>query len=496
MEKDLSALREALEKAGQGHVLRFVDDGKCSEAETRALLDQLAAMDVGEAVAIYESTVAGGGAAAAEEEPCEPLPADRVAHLEDCDAADVEAWRSEGLSAIARGAVAACVLAGGQGTRLGFDGPKGFYDVGLPSGKSLFQLMAERVARLRVMAADAHHDGDVSRVSLPFLVMTSPLNDGATRAFFARHAHFGLPADDVFFFAQGTLPCMTEDGAFILESKCRVATAPDGNGGIYPALRDSGALGELSRRGVQALHVFSVDNALVKPADPVFVGFCRSRGADCGNVVCWKRDAGEKVGVVALRGGRPCVVEYSEISDEDRLRTDGEGKLAFGAGNICNHYFTLDFIQREVLGNQRNLYHIARKKIPAAGEDGAARRPEANNGIKLETFIFDCFPQSRAMAILGVPRAEYFAPVKNKPGSPSDTPEAARRALSDMFRAWAARAGARVSGAEDAVCEIDPALSYAGENLGAALREAGGEVAAPFWLRAPADGGGWYCALQ
>uniref|UniRef100_A0A7S2YGQ1 UDP-N-acetylglucosamine diphosphorylase n=1 Tax=Entomoneis paludosa TaxID=265537 RepID=A0A7S2YGQ1_9STRA len=293
--------------------------------------------------------------------------------------------------------------------------------------------------------------------------MTSPINHKATAAYFEEKDYFGLGKANVFFFEQGMLPCVTEEGKIIMETAGKVSMAPDGNGGIYPSLLSSGALDDMEKsRGTKYLHVFSIDNALVKPADPGFLGFCLEQGADCGNKSTWKSHAHEKVGVVALRAGEPCVVEYSEITQEMAERTDDQGRLVFGAGNICNHFYTLDFLRNTVLPNMGNLYHIAKKKIPYF--DGQTTvKPDSNNGIKLETFIFDVFPLSKNFCVWEVERSQEFAPVKNGPGSPSDSPDTARSMISNMCQTWLTAAGATI--AKEGVCEISPLVSYGGEGL-------------------------------
>jgi len=372
------------------------------------------------------------------------------------------------LEAIGRGEVAACVLAGGQGTRLGFDGPKGCYNIGLPSDKPIFQLMVERVRRLVFLAQSK----GFTRARLPLLVMTSPINDAQTRAFFAENEFFGLASEDVWFFQQGTLPCLTIEGQIILEKPGLVATAPDGNGGFFPALQKSGTLDKLGAQGCKYLHVFSVDNVLCRPADPCFVGFCLDSGADIGNKSVWKVDPSEKVGVVALKDGKPAVVEYSELSEENKNLRDENGQLLFGAGNICNHFFSLDFLIETVVPNCAGLFHLAHKKIPFAGKDGQTVKPTTNNGIKLEAFIFDVFPMSKNMAVLEAAREEEFAPVKNAPGESVDSPDSARAMYSSLCKRWAKAAGASVDGDADAILEISPLMSYRGEGLEASMKEA------------------------
>jgi len=378
----------------------------------------------------------------------------------------------EGIKAISRCEVAALVLAGGQGTRLGFAGPKGMYNIGLPSGHTLFQLLAERLKKLKEIA---------SCQSLPFYIMTSPINHAETATFFKENNYFGLPEDDVLFFQQGMLPCMTEDGKIILESAGKVAMAPDGNGGIYPSLKNSGMIDDMTSRGTKYIHVFSIDNALTKIADPVFIGHCVLKEADCGNKAVWKKGPHEKVGVLAEKAGKPCIVEYSEITTEMAELTDASGRLAFGAGNICNHFYTLDFLQEKVIPNLGNLYHIARKKIPYYDETSQSTvKPESNNGIKLESFIFDIFPLAERMAVLDAVRDQEFAPVKNAPGSPSDSPDTARMYLSKQAQKWVVEAGGKLTGDLDALCEILPMTSYGGEGLEELVH--GKEIQCPFSL--------------
>ncbi|KAL3778612.1 hypothetical protein ACHAWO_013443 [Cyclotella atomus] len=376
-----------------------------------------------------------------------------------------------GLDAIGKGQVAALLLAGGQGTRLGYDGPKGMYDIGLPSHKTLFQYMVERIQKLGLLSSKK----DIK--CIPFYIMTSPLNHEATKSYFEQHGNFGL---DVTFFPQGTLPAMTSPGGkMILETSTSLSLAPDGNGGIYPAMVKHGVLADMEKRGIKYIHAFGVDNALVKPADPTFVGYCIQQGADCGNKVLWKCNPGEKVGVVASKGGKPCIVEYSDISKEMSERRGDGGRLIFGAGNICNHFYTLDFLTQVVVPNLGNMYHIARKKIPYYDESTKSTvKPAENNGIKLESFIFDIFPLSKSMAVLDVSREEEFAPVKNPPGTDSDSPDTARMLFSNVAKKWLKEAGATLTGEIDSdLCEVAPMKSFNGEGL---EEYSGKEVQCPF----------------
>lgn len=247
----------------------------------------------------------------------------------------------------------------------------------------------------------------------------------------------------------------------------------------------------MTERGVRYLHVFSIDNALTKIADPSFIGYCIAKDADCGNKSVWKANPHEKVGVIAEKGGKPCVVEYSEITTEMAERTDEDGRLLFGAANICSHFYTLDFLRDVVVPNLDNLYHVARKKIPYYDDASEQTiKPDSNNGIKLESFIFDIFPLSERMAVYSGRREDEFAPVKNAPGSPADSPDTARAYLSQQALSWVVKAGGILkqsqasSGSkveeDDGICEVSPLTSYGGEGLEELV--SGKDIECPFSL--------------
>lgn len=314
-----------------------------SMGEANCALVQLNGLDLDLLESIFQASTRAHGADGSKREAAAIEPVNDADQLEACSAEQRARWLALGLEAVARGQVCTLVLGGGQGTRLGFAGAKGMYDIDLPSGKSLFQLFAERVVRVQILAKERFpSESSEYPCEIPFYVMTSAMNHDATIAFFREHAFFGLSEQQVFFFPQGTLPCFTTDGKLMLESSSRLATASDGNGGIYKALERSGALTRLKDGGVKFLHVFSVDNALCKAADPVFLGYCIDKRADCGNKVVWKTRPDESVGVVARKDGKFCIVEYSELDRAASERVDpATGRLAFGAANICNHFYTM-----------------------------------------------------------------------------------------------------------------------------------------------------------
>jgi UDP-N-acetylglucosamine/UDP-N-acetylgalactosamine diphosphorylase len=471
----LASVTSRCEKAGQAHILAHLPTLSSIDERLALLqavddvpLEMLAtylqgALEEEEKLKNFDPANASGN------DVIEPFAGDTISTTttNPSQQAILDESRRLGMSAIAAGQVAAVLLAGGQGTRLGYDGPKGMYDIGLPSHSTLFQYMAERIIKLGQLCEVAG-----GPKTIPFYIMTSPLNHDATVAYFntlksKEEEKFGANNIDVQFFPQGTLPALTPNGKIILETPTSLAVAPDGNGGIYPALVKHGILDNMKGRGIKYIHVFGVDNALVKPADPTFVGYCIHKNADCGNKVLWKTSSQEKVGVVASRGGKPCIVEYSDISPTMSERRGTDGRLVFGAGNICNHFYTLDFVTNVIVPNLGSMYHVARKKIPYYDvSTGNTVNPSSNNGIKLESFIFDVFPLSTNMAILDVQREAEFAPVKNPPGTDSDSPDTARVLFSNVAKRWLTNAGAILTGDVDSdLCEVGPLTSYDGEGL-------------------------------
>lgn len=390
--------------------------------------------------------------------------------------------------------MAVLLLAGGQGTRLGVPYPKGMYQVGLPSQKTLYQLQAERIRRVQQLAGERFG----TRCIVPWYIMTSEFTLEPTAQFFLKHDFFHLDPANVVMFEQRMLPAVTFDGRAILERKDKVAMAPDGNGGLYCALEDNQILEDMEQRGVEFVHVYCVDNILVRLPDPLFIGFCVCQGADCGTKVVEKAYPEEPVGVVCQVDGVPQVVEYNEMDPETvRLRAPS-GALLFSAGNICNHFFTRAFLRRVTSEYEPLLQpHVAVKKVPYVDEEGNSVTPKAPNGIKMEKFVFDVFPFAKNFVAFEVPREEEFSPLKNGDLAARDSPTTARQALLWQHYRWAVQAGARFlnvhgdllpdqspslpdQGEPPAVCEISPLVSCFGEELEEYLR--GREFQAPLLL--------------
>ncbi|KAJ1634521.1 nucleotide-diphospho-sugar transferase [Pavlovales sp. CCMP2436] len=417
-------VRAVLEAERQLHILPLVAD-----AGSPAFAQLVGANLPGLRARLAKSLRAGEA-----ERAVEPFPG--VCELGSLPAEERAALFDDGCRLIARGALAVLLLAGGQGTRLGSSAPKGCYDIGMPSGKSLFQYHAERLLRVRQLAAAAA-GVDVSTVRLPLAVMTSDATHEATSRFFAEHAHFGLPPADVHFFEQGMLPCLSLEGEILVEGAGRVAMAPDGNGGVYSSLLKSGLLDKLETQGVTSFFQLCVDNALCRLADPMFVGYCVREGAECASKTVPKAHAHERVGVLGLQHGRACVFEYSEIDAVTAEAVDSKtGNLLFGTAHICVNWFALAFVRRIATDPSCALpLHVARKTASIYLQYLLNHDLQPGACIKLEMFIFDAFFFAKKMVALQVPREDEFAPVKNAPGSVTDSPDTARALLS----AWAER---------------------------------------------------------
>lgn len=390
-----------------------------------------------------------------------PLPRSCTTRLSAVSAKTKTKWSLIGLEAIAKGKCAVVTLAGGQGTRLGTTSPKGCFSIGLPSGKSLFQMMAERILRVQALSEGRN-------CCIPWLVMLSEATQRETVEFFQRHSFFGLEEGQIKFFVQGNLPCLSgEEGSFLMASANEIATSPNGNGGIYLALKDSGLLSELKAAGVAYFQVLAVDNILARVADPVFFGYCIQNGLQLGCKSVEKRSAGESVGVFCLKSNKFSVAEYSEIGSELACQLDSEsGSLAFSQSNIVNHVFEVGFLEK-ICENalQALVAHKAHKKISFFDlKQGCVIKPESPNGFKQEYFIFDPFYLADKFGVLQVEREEEFSPLKNcSQSSKEDNALTAKSALFALHKKWLIQAG--VSEVQGEECEICPLVSYAGEGL-------------------------------
>ena len=467
-EDDLKQLRERYEKAKQEHVFTFYDE---LDTESKAgLFEQLQSIDPDRINILADKAIHPPKVTEDKKEPSiEPLPKDSTASILDLAPEEVEKWYKTGLGLVAQNKVAVVLLAGGQGTRLGSSAPKGCFDIGLPSHKSLFQMQAERIWKVQDLARK--YSGPDQIAAVPWYVMTSGPTRGPTQKFFEEHDYFGLPKENVMLFEQGVLPCISNEGKILMETKSKVAVAPDGNGGIYQALITSDVRTDMRKRGIEHVHAYCVDNCLAKVADPAFIGFAASKHVDIATKVVRKRKANEPVGLIIQKDGKPDVIEYSEIDKSLAEAKEGHNEdiLKFRAANIVQHYYSFEFLDTIQEWAHKLPHHVAKKKIPYMDtEKGETVKPDKPNGIKLEQFIFDCFPfvPMDKFACLEVHRKEEFSPLKNAAGSGEDDPDTSRKDIMQQGARWLKNIGAMVvSETEDTGVEISPLVSYGGEGL-------------------------------
>ncbi len=416
-------LTRRLKSAGQEHVLRWWD--RLSEAERGELLSQLRALDLKQLARHY----------AERDHAYTPPSWDKIKPVPvvPADSPDNPRYRKIGEESLRRGEVAALVVAGGQGTRLGFDQPKGMFPIGPVTNKSLFQVHAEKVLATRRRYGAA----------VPFLVMTSQATDAPTWEFFAQNGYFGLPKEEVHFFRQGTMPALDlATGKLLMEAPGRLFLSPDGHGGTLTALASSGLLARLRDKEIRHIFYFQVDNPLVKVADPTFLGCHIDKRSEASSRVIPKLGPTDKLGNFVQIDGRCSMIEYSDLPLEMAKQTDETGRLRLWAGSPAIHYFDVEFLTQATAGEGRLPFHVARKKAAYFDESGKTVHPEKENALKFEKFIFDVLPLAAHWAVVETSRREEFAPLKNATGA--DSPEAVKQAISDLTADWLEAAGATV----------------------------------------------------
>ena len=359
---------------------------------------------------------------------------------------------ARGEQELRAGRVAALLVAGGQGSRLGYDGPKGCFPIGPLTDAPLFYFHARKIlARSRRYGKP-----------IPFYVMTSEANNAATVACFEAHRYFGLDKKDVFFFTQGMWPGMTKEGKIILDAKGHIFMSPDGHGGLVAALKRSGALADMEKRGISSVFYFQVDNPLVEIADPAFIGFHVLEKSEYSLKLCAKRDPYEKVGMpmaFTVKGKtQHRLVEYSEMTPAQCERKTAAGDLYFKYGSPAIHVFDRAFLKREA--EKAMPIHLAFKKIPTL-VNGKVVKPTEPNGYKFEKFIFDILPNARRAAFLAFETTDEFSPVKNAEGA--DSPATCQRDMQAKWRGFFKAAGGVIPPAMP--IEIDPAYALDAQDL-------------------------------
>ena len=393
-------IKTKLEGLGQEQLLKFYDelDGQAQDR----LLDEIDKIDFDLINTEPDKTT---------DEEIVPLGAMTLAEIE----AQKEELEAIGLEAIRSGKVALLLLAGGQGTRLGADGPKGAYNVGLTRDLYIFQCQINNLMEV------------VKKAGCPIrlAIMTSVKNDAQTRAFFEEHDYFGYDRNYIDFFIQEMMPATDFNGKVYLEAKDHVALSPNGNGGWYKTLLSNGLAQKYKTAGVEWLNVYSVDNVLQRMGDPVFIGATIKSGCEVGSKVIAKAAPDEKVGVMCLRNGHPSIVEYYELTDDMMNLKDENGVLLYNWGVILNYLFKIEGLDR--IGEKNMPLHVVEKKIPYLDEDGAEVKPESPNGYKFETLALDLIYLMKDCLAFEIEREKEFAPVKNLHGV--DSVDTARELL-------------------------------------------------------------------
>jgi len=453
--RNIDRIRADLSASGQEHLLGFWDE--LCPAERAGLLEQIDELDLDKIAGWVETLVKRAPDAPVRHDGFKPARSYGVRPGTDAERTKYAEALQIGKELIAAGKVAGFVVAGGQGTRLGFEGPKGNYPASPIRNKTLFQIFAETI-------------GAVSRrygAVCPWYIMTSPMNHSETVSIFESNDFYGLNRRDVFIFQQGTLPNFGFDGRILMADKASIARSPDGHGGCIRALARSGALKNMRDRGVEYLSYWQVDNPLVKLFDPLFIGLHAIDGAQMSSKAVVKNDPKEKVGNFCLIDQKVNVIEYSDLPDELAEKRGPDGSLTFRLGSIAIHIISTDFIAKLNTKGFTLPLHRAVKKIPHIDSQGHSVDPDKPNGVKLETFIFDALPMAQRSIILEIDRAEQFAPIKNATGV--DSAESTRQMMVERAARWLELAGVAVprkaDGAPACLLEIAPSFALEPEDL-------------------------------
>lgn len=392
-----------LEALGQSHLLQWYDT--LNETEQAALLEQIDALDPAllEEFSAHQKEAPRGKLA--------PLGALTLSEI----AENRARFEAAGLEAIRQGKVGAVLLAGGMGTRLGFEKPKGMFNIGETNPLYIFECLINNLLDVTKEAG----------TFVPLFIMTSEKNDADTRAFFAEKNYFGYDPAYIRFFVQAMAPAVDADGKILLEEKGRIATSPNGNGGWFVSMVKAGLLEPLQREGIEWLNIFGVDNVLQRIADPCFIGATILSGSECGSKVIAKADPEERVGVLCLEDGTPSIVEYYEMTDEMITSREPDGTLSYNYGVILNYLFRTDRLL--ALLENRLPVHVVNKKVPYIDENGILIDPEEPNAYKFEELVLDMIHMQKSCLSYEVERSREFAPVKNATGV--DSVETARELL-------------------------------------------------------------------
>ncbi len=430
---DSEPLIAAFRAAGQEQV--FAHWPRLSAAQRAGLLAQAAEIDLQELARLNNALVVGADAASSVNlAGLAPAPWIQLPTA----GGDAQAWaqaEASGAAALRQGRVAAFTVAGGQGTRLGYPGPKGTFPVTPIKQKTLFQLFAEKIKAAGLRAGRPLH----------WFIMTSHANHEETEGFFGANKYFGLEASRVHFFRQGRMPAVDFNGKLLLETPATLALSPDGHGGSLRALHRSGALDLMQAEGIDTISYFQVDNPIVRCLDAAFIGFHLSARSEMSSKMVRKAYAEEKVGHFCQQAGKVVVVEYSDMPPAMQREQQADGSLRFGAGSIAIHLIDREFARRMASGGPGVAlpFHRADKKIATIDEGGQPLQPSKANGVKFELFVFDALPFARNSIVIETARADDFSPVKNAEGL--DSPQSSRDDQLRQYARWLQSAGVVVA---------------------------------------------------
>ena len=456
--KILEDIKKLLKRHNQDHLLAFWE--QLNAAERQNLLAQIQQLDFPKiddwgANFVKKSISAEIGAELAPARSYSPAGADTEQKRKYAKATEL------GKELMCRSKVAALVVAGGQATRLGFDGPKGNFPVSPVKNKTLFQIFAESIAAV----------SEKYQAVCPWYIMTSPLNYAETTEVFRSNNYYGLRKSDVFIFQQGTLPNFSFDGKILLADKANIACSPDGHGGSIKALHKSGAVEDMKKRGVEFISYWQVDNPMVNIFDPLFIGLHALDEAEMSSKALIKAGPKEKVGNFCLVNGRVTVIEYSDFPERIAEKRNPDGSLVFELGSIAIHVIDTSFVERLNVRGLSLPLHRAVKKIPHIDRQGKLVKPDEPNGVKLETFVFDALPLASRSIILRTLRSEEFSPIKNATGV--NSVETARQKMIARAAGWLESAGVTVpkkpDGSVDCVIEIAPSFAPEKDDIKAKL---------------------------
>jgi len=441
MQQSIQPIFDSLKLAGQHHVLQFVD--QLDSDQQQRLLQQISEVDFQLIQQLFSQQAPSVGS------EVDPTTFQPPVALRLNDPATVTGFTREqaidaGEQAIRSGEVAALIVAGGQGTRLGFDQPKGMFPIGPISHRTLFQFVADKIRNLQ------RYYG--SRV--PLLVMTSPSVHEDTVHYFREHDNFGI-TDSLHFFCQNTMPSVdAQTGKVLLETTGKLSLSPNGHGGMLDALNRSGLLDRCLGDGIESFFFGQIDNPLSPTCCPELLGFHKLTAANVSLQTIAKESAEDQTGNIIQIAGQTQIIEYSEIPSDIAQQTSSDGTLRFWAANIAVHIFQADFLRQMAADPDVLPFHKAYKTVPHLDALGNQVQPAAPNAMKFEKFIFDLLPHSNQTTVIEAKRSHVFAPVKNHEKAGYHTAATSKQAISDLHRRWLQQAGVQV--ADDVLIEIDP----------------------------------------